>query len=144
MLIAARHFLFSHHQNFFWLPGKKQKRAAYILQGYAVQIGLILHWRDWMESSVSRETREELENANWQEIWPRLLKYAEAKVWNAKRLGLRNHDPRDLVQEAGFEIMIHEIWFRKRSHWLSVPGKTGGSDAGIKGNIQRCWIFSWA
>lgn len=53
-----------------------------------------------MESSLSRETREELENADWTEIWPRLLKYAQAKVWNAKRLGLRNHDPQDLVQKA--------------------------------------------
>lgn len=53
-----------------------------------------------MESSADRETREELENANWKEIWPRLRKYAEVKVRTAKRLGLRNHDPQDLVQEA--------------------------------------------
>lgn len=53
-----------------------------------------------MESSVSRETREELENADWKEIWPRLLKYADAKVRHAKRLRLRNHDPQDLVQNA--------------------------------------------
>ena len=53
-----------------------------------------------MESSVCRETREELENADWKEIWPRLVKYAAAKVRKAKRLRLRNHDPRDLVQDA--------------------------------------------
>jgi DNA-directed RNA polymerase specialized sigma24 family protein len=53
-----------------------------------------------MKSSLDQQTREELENADWKEIWPRLLLYATHKVRKAERFGGRNHDPQDLVQEA--------------------------------------------
>lgn len=52
-----------------------------------------------MKSSLEPETREELENANWQEIWPRLLKHSRCKAWKAKQIG-RNLDPEYLVHEA--------------------------------------------
>lgn len=53
-----------------------------------------------MNYTATRETRDELEKANWTEIWPRLHKYAGYKVRNARRYGLRNHDPQHLVNEA--------------------------------------------
>jgi hypothetical protein len=44
--------------------------------------------------------REELDKANWQEISPKLLRFANSKAWMLERIGIADVDHEDLIQEA--------------------------------------------
>ena len=48
----------------------------------------------------SPEVRKELDATNWEEIWPRLLKYAESRARKFRLLGITDLDPHDLVARA--------------------------------------------
>jgi len=53
-----------------------------------------------MEKTINPEVRQELDEADWDDIFPRLLRYAQSRSYKIRWIGSAAADPEELVGEA--------------------------------------------